>query len=1102
MTRPTLMVAALVVLSFLPTSAWAQRGIIAQDVLFGGQPLDYESRVLSDTKVWRTSGCWEDVAGTPTQVTTTPVPAPTGYLKIVPIVGDDRVILATMQPGQGQPRLDGLKLEIGGCEAASMVLDVPPDVAPAANFLRFAMSSTRLDRPAIVSSSEGLLRVDLGATSPTLEPWLSADEIWRKALEASGDLPLEGRASGRETVMSLTKVNAFYAPDGKLWVALVTSVDSDVVSARIGFGWVLRFDGDTMEVILNPEQIYRYTKTSGETGMTMRPIFELGVVELGRRAVPLTGTPQQIRDRAMVVDTQVQSYSDGQGRRYFVEGTTLKRIAFDPDVADIDYDGLLLREELALGTSDGNFDSDFDGRPDAAEVLLGTDPTSPQDEAYAGPTALGLSSSIMDWSVLRVHEVTDDGVEGGIDVRSFWMDDAAPLPGGVCQYGDGAPTGGWHMTCFALLGDEIGSYAFGRRPPSFDADGQTIWVQPEPGATYEPWSVASGAPTGGDTITSQAESGELVAGLNGLMHTDGTGTPQGIEIFEDGTPRWIAPPDALNGLLLQFEFVGRDTIHGFDLFRHTVPNGRVFAFDGDVLRPVLGTQYLARNDQTGTIADAVSIAAIRTLPDKSGYVVFFNFEPGTDFNGALTLQSAYQFLDRNFAIATPGLVGHQIAVQQWAADGWLASYRYRRRIAVTFNGTITCVSSSAGTVCQGADETREVAINNPEAYAQTYQQAVPTTAGLEPGDILLADANGSLWKHGPTGATTMFMPHSAITRQLGIDPGIPMAPRAMAVAPDLREVCIVDQNQRIVLLALAQDHTPDRITSTDIIDVTTCGYDATGGLHWVSTSGDVMSAAGAMLNVNGPARSMTQVADRWIIHLEDNAALCVRDGVVEGRLASATGVGVDHATNTVIAADPPGSVRAFSLDDFCTGELNRGHLVFGTKLATGLWFNLYFFANRSIRPSDTVNVAKADVATFGLGHIVVLPRELTTTSYQGTTPSLLFRLLPTYVHAQGDVKDAAASVTRGRDYFHRASEITFRAMTQVPGVGAAPADYYDVDAPLVEETPDMGNGPVDMGQNPASGGDDGGCATGAGGGAQWPLLLIAGLWWRRRRWRR
>lgn len=1069
-------------------------GVITEEVTIGGESVEADSVVLSDTKVWRSNGCWEDVGGTLTAVTDVPVPEQT-----IPLIGEDSVLTATRLNGSGTPRLDGLLIEEGGCQETVELLNVQPGATGAAPGLKFAMTAVRRGVPAVVASGDALALVDLGAATPTLQPWLTADDVWRAALEAVADLPLEGRASGDEVAVGLSDVNAFHAPDGKLWIALVTTVDSDVSGARLGFNWVLRFDGDDMEVILSPEQMFGYTMVSIERGVTMRPMFDLGVVQIGRRAVPLTGTPQQIRERAMVIEPQIEAYTDGQGRRYVNEGGLIRRFGFDPAVADIDYDGLLYGEELAAGTSDGNFDSDFDGRPDAAELALGTDPTQPDPRSYAGPSALGLSSAIMDWSVLRVHEVTDEEVTAGIDSRYFWMNNAAPLPGGVCQFVDGAATGGWPMTCFELLGEQIGSFEFGRQPPSFDADGETIWVQPGPGTTYEPWSLETGQPTGAAALQSQTESGELVAGLNGLMRADASGTPRGIELFENTTSRWIENPAAVEAYP-QFRFVGRDPHHGLDLFAHTSGNGLLFGFDGDKLVPLFGSQYLARNDDTNVVLETVDISAIRALPGGEGYVVFFFFDGGESADGATTLRPAYQFLDSNFAAATPGLVGHRVDVQQWVSEGWLAEYRYRRRVAVTFNGKVTCVSSTAGTVCD-ASETRELPINNPEVFTATYQQAVPTDAGLQPGDVLLAGAQHSLWKHSPSGATTMFMSRTQITRQLGGDPGLPMEPRAMSVAPDRREVCVVDENRRLLTLTLGDDFTPDRMSATAVVDATTCAYSASGQLHWVSTTGDLASDDGVVLNLNAGARTVQQVDDRWVVRLEDNTALCVRNGTIVSRLGNQTGVGVDNETNTVFATDTQGSVRAFTLDDYCTGELNRGELVFGTALSNQIWFNLYFFANRSIRPSDSVTVTNSDIATFGPGHLLVLPRDIATSSYAGTTPNLLFRLLPSYANASGPVVDALTAVNRGRDYFHRASELSFVAMAQAPGVGARPADYYDVDPSPTTDVEDEDDPSTEPDGDDSSNGD-GCCATHGGGGPRTPLVLVFALALLRRRHRR
>lgn len=286
---------------------------------------------------------------------------------------------------------------------------------------------------------EGIGCADFSAEPPRFEMWATAAGL--AARLPDGGFPQEVLAASpsldQEGEITYALRDAQVLPDHRIAAILTASLPSRP-ELRVFVNWVILIDlaEDTVEALLEPDiqtlgastiyeqplgsadsvhydaewhalwvgRVFRWQPSSFVLSIedvgTVDDVVTLGRTGMGYRIVPLDDPGDRRSGYFDMTNAMMwlnpcendrqedcvpfgrlvfSGVSDRAGGVWFKPGLNFfpRALVFDRDAVDLDGDGLLRGEEVALGTSDFDVDSDDDGAFDHLEILVGRDPTTP-----------------------------------------------------------------------------------------------------------------------------------------------------------------------------------------------------------------------------------------------------------------------------------------------------------------------------------------------------------------------------------------------------------------------------------------------------------------------------------------------------------------------------------------------------------------------------------------------------------------------------------------------------------------------------------------------------------------------------------------------------
>lgn len=1104
--------------------------------------------MLGPRTYWTGRGCFvDDGAGLISQLGEEPAPH---YTEIVHVHGRAEVIVHEQSPSRG------VELTLSGCREPEVLLRVEPSELGGATQVLLADDIAHPDHPLTLATPDAIYAFDWTSPGSTPEKIITAREMHQLLLDQLGRNPYAAPLSADAIAAASLSwgVRVSRSSTGHAWWSMTFSIQPPGANSAYEMGWIVRrSDGGGWEVVILPDEHVMY---GGVNRAPLRahlvPQFDL--VRFGNRMFPASRVPTQSLERGML-----QTYAsvfdefggptgsrriayDGFGNAYAhvftpAFGNTpasfeIFELATDPEVFDLDQDGLSAAREASLGTSDADPDSDGDGVHDAAELFLGSSPTVADAPAVGARAVVGSATTPVDFGPLqqmaldpaapvRRYETPGDGSNadgGGVRGSSSWLQlntsMGAPLARGMCMIAPVFNSSPRFVECYTPEGTPIVEGGFPAKT-YFEPDGERVWMPSKGNGVdvFEAYLMPGLEPDGESLEVRQQD--QFVPGFSGahVVETVAGGFSSSLLTAEGGS----LGPARTSLPVRHVRFLGYDTLHRAELFEVTLDGtytNVLAAMRGGQLEPLVSTQYLARAAELGSWEPDLRMSQIVTLPDGSGYLATYSSQLPNN-TGDLYQQSlpAYVVLDELFRPRGRVSTGLRVRLAGAWNHGVLGTHDFELFVENGYKASATACSESGDLIFCPVETTTAMPVFKDKQVIP--QELIVVSDRLAPGELLLAGAHRGLWRMTSEGAVTSWLTRAQIERLIGQGMGpdylVPQLQQIVSVnvRDDLGRVCVVDPAHGLFELELdGAGHVARAIERKRGEGLTACAYDG-DALVWGGAGGEIWrdgelvgDTESALVSLQRTPRGWIAVGDAGTRCLDETFASVHRDQ----RLAGAT-LGPDEL---VWAVSTDGASFVQRLDDFCAGQTSpRQNLYsFGSKL----WFNLYLYANQSVGGKHELTASSAHIAVMDPGHVFVLPGSISGTPLGDTVSSRLFRLLPQYHDLSNEFTEELGDWRLPDGHFARATEVVVTAMARVPGEPVRePVDYLY----LGRDEPVFDDGGMQMEERPARvDGDEGdgrlrdererGCAAAGLGqepGSPWKLLGIFGLlaWCRRRR---
>lgn len=1054
----------------------AANSALAQDQFYTLEPTNAPagSRILSPTVAWGPAGCVDLSTSPPTAIDDMQYRAPASGAVYLPIEGEARLLQVERLVDETDPRLShGLRISRIGCAPAELLFEVAPGEGPAYTVAEELVSTDRL---VLLSSSESIATLSLTTGSMPTELW-SADELHQALLDEIGRLPY-GANNAREIEGVAFSISGQAIADDAWLAGINFSLQFEGLSSPVGYSWVVRLEtSGEFSIIQAPDEVLNMNP--------MRTFPAWGVVWLNGRAWPiedLSADGFAVRwfapDVALSYALQgMLPYLDNEGS--VVIGTEYLRKV--PEIADLDGDGATAAEEAAAGSSDANPDTDGDGILDGTEFSIGTDPfvADPPDENVIA--AIGTTNLLREWAPIAPVDIVAEDQRVRMGPFTVFAHPFAWHFPYLCTFNQGSARNGWFGSCY----DQSGALE-----SDVDLPSGGLWFISESlaltNAGVVKWRTGQvvhpdvdigqffGVSATGDAIT------RLIATDHAALtyYDPETWTPTSVRLDEGLEPYVVS----------DVAFLGADSRTGADLYRMlaSVPGAsasskvQVYAYkDGSATR-LFELGAILR--QAG-IVDTEDLRLTEVTPTAHGYLVRVTAPP--DEARYIALDSKYR------ATGTwDGLPSMRFGAT-WDL-GILGDHQYTHTVGIQINGSpdSSCINIGGVVACDA--EPGVIARNLGEATDSVTQQIVMfETNALGPDDALLG--RFELWRYTPDGVVVPWLTESAMV-ELGLTPDVDFIPgqqgiSSIAIARDRRSVCFV-RGGKAFRLELDQDGVFETLSVEPGDDVVACGWSMDGKLAVSDANGIVVDGESLDVVTRGAVRTMFSApGDRWLVLDEQFDAQCVGPDGKLGGLGDVNGLALfDDALVYVIS--PDGRPHVLHVDDFCSdaAAMSRGDL-YPTFLAGALWQTLYFVANRSTNPGQTIRTLRSFIAPMAADHVLLLGVEASGTAYPETAPPVPFRLRPGY-RVTGKAAEALGEPRFRVGTFSRAAERIFTAMAAAPNASLRQTHTYYEEGTLTEtpddEEPDDPEEPTDSDE------PSGGCCATAGGSPStaWALVWL------------
>lgn len=1054
------------ILTLAATAAHAQNAFYALEAT----EAPAGSRLISADVAWGRGGCVDFSTSPPTQLDDRQYRAPTGAVFHYPLEGELRLLEAEQLIDEpSEPR--GLRLTKIGCAPDEVLFEALPGEGPEYRVAEDFISSSR---PLMLYHVDGISLLSLTAGSTPTALW-SADDLHQALLDDIGRMPF-GANNARVIEDVAVGVEA-QALSHDSWLAtLFIAIKFEGLSNRVSYPWIARLGANgALDVIQAPDE--------GTVG-AMRAFPAWGVVWLGDSGFPIEDLPADrlvraafARDRTLIEALRdTRPYFDNEGS--LVIGTEYLRKV--PEFADLDGDGATAGEEAAAGTSDANPDTDGDGILDGTEVSIGTDPfvADPPDETVIA--AIGTTNLLREWAPISPVDVVAEDQRLNTGPFSVFAHPFARHFPYLCTFTQGTARNGWFGSCY----DQSGRLESDVDLPS----GRLDFISEDLALTSE--SVAEWRT--GDVVHDNINIGQFFGvSATGDVITRLIATDHGALTYYDPetwTSTSVRLGEGLEPYVLSWvTFLGADPDSGTDFYSVTEYYAEtrdwVVAYRDGSSKRLFEMSAMLR--QAGVVEmDNMSISSI--TPIAGGYIVRVGSPPS---------EWHYIALDSKFRPtgAWDGLPTMRFGAK-WDL-GVLGDHAYTHTVGISINGSpdATCVNLGGVVACDA--EPGVIARNLGEATESITQQLVTfETNGLGPDDALLG--RFELWRYTPDGVVAPWLTEADMV-ELGLVPDVDFIPgqqgmTSISIARDRRSVCFV-RGGRAFRLELDDAGEFEALSVDPREDVIGCGWSMDGKLALTDANGISVEGEPLEATTRGPVRTLFSApGDRWLLLDEQWDAQCVGPDGKLGGLGDVNGLAL-FDDSIVYVISPDGRPYVLHVDDFCSdaAAASRGDL-YPNFLAGALWQTLYFAANRSTNPGQTIRTVRSFIAPVSADHVLLLGVETSGTAYPATANPVPFRLRPGY-RVTGKVAEALGEPRFNVGTFSRAAERVFTAMAAAPNASLRETHTYYEEGVLTE-TPDE-EGPEEP-QMPAGDEEEpaaGCCATAAGassGHALWLSFLL------------
>lgn len=819
------------------------------------------------------------------------------------------------------------------------------------------------------------------------------------------------------------------------------------------------------------------------------------------------------------------------GRAHLYAADVIRRLRFDPALADFDRDGLRAQEETALGTSDVLADSDGDGVPDLAEVRRFL--TSPID-AGSVPDVSVDAESVLGASLLTSEGLAlgDPGCRGSFGLSwarlvcefgcggNSCVDPSlkkVTYPAGARRFPEPVPDGGVPSIVYTQNGN---AWATRNTVTNFSLPFTTPFTGPD---------IRGAVPLNANTALFFEHSS------NGFERMWRVGASGGTAFAVIDRRRVTCPimgnAAALAACAAPINFLAEVTDAepvGFDPQTKRVLV-RVGTNQGRSLYGVGANEIEFVADLTAVLG-GLEVENIVSLGEAGlgGYLTqetISTLVSNHRFNRAFGVVASTQPVTGGRGLGPLFRLGH--------ADVIITAY-------LTEPGPVSggCMSGGGVFVCDSAPPAAPKYITR--AFSAEW---IPVLPSLEKGELLFWSARrfqggatgpgllnprtgqfeGSmeytrpgwlLWRVSPAGAVVEWLTRPEFEAMLSVADKAELALTplgaigAMSASADALKVCLAEPAAGRVW-ELLLDPVSRRLSGTRLASKrggAGCAYDEAGGLAVLKSGPTALVLAGgavvAVADVAVP-NGLLRVNGRWIVQAYQGGARCLDDlgAVTNPKIAA---VAMSSAPGGLAYVDEGGNAFATTTERFCGGQAPLDRLV---KPPFTLWSKLYLtFTFRTVnatravlavRPDGVVFAGASEVQVAGLGAEVQ------------TVTNALFYLFPHYGSVNGVDRLTANDAVRLVDDVAAIGSVNaghLEAMTILPGAIAG-REWGYVRRPgtptrFVPQTADAGvnadGGVADGGTMPAPTPRGCGCAS-AESSVLLALALLARLGRRHRR---